>query len=86
MKPPRDIGPIHFVRIGCVGMSGITEMLDNLGMKGANYANKANVKWPREMALRSRSGAANIEAERMCGAGDGHSVMPVREFGLGCMR
>ncbi len=29
MKMPRDIGPIHFVGIGGIGMSGIAEVLVN---------------------------------------------------------
>ena len=31
MKLPRDIGPVHFVGIGGIGMSGIAEILHNLG-------------------------------------------------------
>ena len=31
MKMPRDIGPIHFVGIGGIGMSGIAEVLANQG-------------------------------------------------------
>src|ERR1700686_4304000 len=31
MKLPRDIGPVHFVGIGGAGMSGIAEVLANLG-------------------------------------------------------
>jgi len=31
MKLPRDIGAIHFVGIGGIGMSGIAELLANLG-------------------------------------------------------
>ena len=31
MKLPQDIGPIHFVGIGGIGMSGIAEVLANLG-------------------------------------------------------
>jgi len=30
MKLPRDIGPVHFVGIGGIGMSGIAEVLANL--------------------------------------------------------
>lgn len=33
MKLPRDLGPIHFVGIGGIGMSGIAEVLLNLGYK-----------------------------------------------------
>jgi UDP-N-acetylmuramate--alanine ligase len=31
MKLPRDIGPVHFVGIGGIGMSGIAEVLLNMG-------------------------------------------------------
>src|SRR6476646_6953176 len=31
MKLPRDIGPVRFVGIGGIGMSGIAEVLANLG-------------------------------------------------------
>ena len=31
MKLPSQIGPIHFVGIGGIGMSGIAEVLINLG-------------------------------------------------------
>ena len=30
MKMPRNIGPVHFVGIGGIGMSGIAEVLCNL--------------------------------------------------------
>jgi UDP-N-acetylmuramate--alanine ligase len=33
MKLPRDIGPVHFVGIGGIGMSGIAEVLANLGYR-----------------------------------------------------
>ena len=46
MKLPRDLGPIHFVGIGGIGMSGITEVLINLGYKvqGSDASENANVK------------------------------------------
>lgn len=46
MKLPRDIGPIHFVGIGGIGMSGIAEVLVNLGYKvqGSDVADNANVQ------------------------------------------
>ena len=31
MRLPNEIGPIHFVGIGGIGMSGIAEVLINLG-------------------------------------------------------
>jgi UDP-N-acetylmuramate--alanine ligase len=50
MKLPRDIGPIHFVGIGGIGMSGIAEVLANLNYKvtGSDVAESANVKRLRE--------------------------------------
>src|SRR5215470_5300213 len=50
MKLPRDIGPIHFVGIGGIGMSGIAEVLLNLGyaVQGSDAAENANVKRLRE--------------------------------------
>src|SRR5262252_10288275 len=46
MKLPRDIGPIHFVGIGGIGMSGIAEVLSNLGymVTGSDVAENQNVK------------------------------------------
>jgi UDP-N-acetylmuramate--alanine ligase len=47
MRPaPLDIGNIHFVGIGGIGMSGIAEVMHNLGYKvqGSDLADSANVK------------------------------------------
>ncbi|HEX5777704.1 MAG TPA: UDP-N-acetylmuramate--L-alanine ligase [Xanthobacteraceae bacterium] len=46
MKLPTDLGPIHFVGIGGIGMSGIAEVLANLGyrVRGSDQAENANVK------------------------------------------
>jgi UDP-N-acetylmuramate--alanine ligase len=43
---PLSIGPIHFVGIGGIGMSGIAEILHNLGytVQGSDVAANANVK------------------------------------------
>ncbi len=50
MKLPEKIGPIHFVGIGGIGMSGIAEVLINLGhtVQGSDAADNANVKRLRE--------------------------------------
>src|SRR6267154_2300562 len=50
MKLPRDTGPIHFVGIGGIGMSGIAEVLINLGytVQGSDAADSANVKRQRD--------------------------------------
>src|SRR5215831_16644993 len=50
MKLPNDIGPIHFVGIGGIGMSGIAEVLINLGytVQGTDASDSANVKRLRD--------------------------------------
>jgi len=50
MKLPPKIGPIHFVGIGGIGMSGIAEVLINLGytVQGSDTADNASVKRLRE--------------------------------------
>ena len=42
MRLPREIGPIHFVGIGGIGMSGIAEVLCNLGytVQGSDAAER----------------------------------------------
>ena len=54
MKLPRDIGPIHFIGIGGIGMSGIAEVLANLGYRvtGSDVADSANVKRLREKGIK----------------------------------
>jgi UDP-N-acetylmuramate--alanine ligase len=54
MKLPRNIGPIHFVGIGGIGMSGIAEVLVNLGYTviGSDVADGANVKRLRELGVK----------------------------------
>src|SRR6202142_3219027 len=54
MKLPRDIGPVHFVGIGGIGMSGIAEVLANLGytVTGSDVADSANVKRLRDLGLK----------------------------------
>jgi UDP-N-acetylmuramate--alanine ligase len=65
MKLPRDIGPIHFVGIGGIGMSGIAEVLANLGytVRGSDVAESANVKRLRENGIPVTVGheAENVE-------------------------
>ena len=50
MKLPAEIGPIHFVGIGGIGMSGIAEVLINLGytVQGSDASDSANVKRLRD--------------------------------------
>jgi len=50
MKLPSELGPIHFVGIGGIGMSGIAEVLVNLGyqVQGSDASDNANVQRLRE--------------------------------------
>jgi UDP-N-acetylmuramate--alanine ligase len=50
---PLTIGVIHFVGIGGIGMSGIAEILQNLGYKvqGSDIADNANVKRLRALGV-----------------------------------
>ena len=50
---PLTIGIVHFVGIGGIGMSGIAEILHNLGYKvqGSDQADGANVKRLRDLGV-----------------------------------
>jgi len=45
MKLPRDVGPIHFIGVGGIGMSGIAEVMVTLGYKvqGSDLTDNYNV-------------------------------------------
>ncbi len=53
MKLPRELGPIHFVGIGGIGMSGIAEVLNTLGyrVQGSDAAEGANVHRLRQKGI-----------------------------------
>ena len=53
MKMPREIGPVHFVGIGGIGMSGIAEILHSQGYKvrGSDMAANPNVLRLRDMGI-----------------------------------
>ncbi len=61
---PLSIGTIHFVGIGGIGMSGIAEVLHNLGyaVQGSDIADSANVRRLRENGIAVAVGheAANL--------------------------
>ena len=54
MRSPIDTGLIHFVGIGGIGMSGIAEILINLGyqVQGSDASDSANVKRLRDIIQR----------------------------------
>ncbi|MDQ0996421.1 UDP-N-acetylmuramate--alanine ligase [Phyllobacterium ifriqiyense] len=53
MKMPLNIGLVHFIGIGGIGMSGIAEVLHNLGYKvqGSDQSDSANVQRLREKGI-----------------------------------
>lgn len=57
---PLSIGIIHFVGIGGIGMSGIAEILHNLGyaVQGSDIAESGNVKRLRDLGIEIRIGHA----------------------------
>ncbi|MGB5949829.1 MAG: Mur ligase domain-containing protein, partial [Parvibaculum sp.] len=72
MRPaPLDIGTIHFVGIGGIGMSGIAEVMRNLGyeVQGSDVSESANVKRLRTLGIPVKVGhaASNL--------GDAHVVV-----------
>src|SRR5580698_4100073 len=67
MRLPREIGPIHFVGIGGIGMSGIAEVLCNLGytVQGSDASESANVARLRDKGI---SITVGHKAENVAGA------------------
>src|SRR5260370_37891037 len=66
MNLPRDMGPMPFVGVGGIGMSGIAEVLMNLGytVQGSDQADSANVKRLRDKGVKVAIGHA---AENLAG-------------------
>ncbi|WP_455372163.1 Mur ligase domain-containing protein, partial [Limibacillus halophilus] len=66
---PLDIGIIHFVGIGGIGMSGIAEILHNLGyqVRGSDAAENANVTRLRGLGVEVEIGqkAENVEGAQV---------------------
>jgi len=62
---PLDTGVFHFVGIGGIGMSGIAEVLKNLGyqVQGSDIGDSANVKRLRKLGIEVKIGhrAENVE-------------------------
>jgi UDP-N-acetylmuramate--alanine ligase len=64
---PESIGPIHFVGIGGIGMSGIAEVLHNLGyrVQGSDLTDGANTRRLAELGI---AVAIGHRAENLAGA------------------
>ena len=73
MKMPRNIGPVHFVGIGGIGMSGIAEILHNQGyvVQGSDMAANPNVQRLQGMGIRIEIGQDRPELAAV-GVGNGH--------------
>ena len=67
MRLPREIGPIHFVGIGGIGMSGIAEVLVNLGyaVQGSDASDNYNLDRLRKKGAKVSVGH---KAEKIDGA------------------
>lgn len=65
MRLPREIGPIHFVGIGGIGMSGIAEVLVNLGyaVQGSDASDNYNLDRLRKKGAKVSVGhnAENVD-------------------------
>ena len=65
MKLPPKLGPIHFIGIGGIGMSGIAEVMHNLGytVQGSDAADNYNVRRLAEKGMTTFIGheAKNVE-------------------------
>ena len=66
MKMPPNIGPVHFIGIGGIGMSGIAEVLVNLGytVQGSDQAENANVQRLREKGVNDLRRPCGRESRR----------------------
>jgi UDP-N-acetylmuramate--alanine ligase len=53
MRGPRDVGPVHFVGIGGIGMSGIAEVMNTIGyrVQGSDVAENYNVARLRKLGI-----------------------------------
>lgn len=53
MMLPQEVGPIHFIGVGGIGMSGIAEVMHNLGyqVQGSDLSNSANVERLRGLGI-----------------------------------
>ena len=62
MKMPQDLGPVHFIGIGGIGMSGIAEVLHMLGytVQGSDLSESANVKRLRDKGIAVKVGHDDI--------------------------
>jgi UDP-N-acetylmuramate--alanine ligase len=69
MKMPREVGPIHFIGIGGIGMSGIAEVMATLGyaVQGSDLSDNYNVARLRKSGIDVAIGhaAANLKSAQV---------------------
>jgi len=69
MKLPTKLGPIHFIGIGGIGMSGIAEVMHNLGytVQGSDASDNYNVKRLAEKGIKTFIGhqGENVEGAEL---------------------
>ena len=69
MQLPQKLGPIHFIGIGGIGMSGIAEVMHNLGytVQGSDAADGYNVRRLAEKGLKTLVGhrAENVDGAEL---------------------
>jgi UDP-N-acetylmuramate--alanine ligase len=69
MKMPREVGPIHFIGIGGIGMSGIAEVMATLGysVQGSDISDNYNVARLRKSGIEVAIGhaAANLKSAQV---------------------
>jgi UDP-N-acetylmuramate--alanine ligase len=69
MKMPREVGPIHFIGIGGIGMSGIAEVMATLGyaVQGSDLSDNYNVARLRKSGIEVAIGhaAANLKSAQV---------------------
>jgi len=92
---PMSIGVIHFVGIGGIGMSGIAEILHNLGYKvqGSDLTDNANVKRLRDKGIKiaigheaKNLGEASVVVTSSAVKRDNPEVVAAREASLPIVR
>ncbi len=94
-KLPLDIGVIHFVGIGGIGMSGIAEVMCNLGyaVQGSDLSENANVQRLRALGVpiavghsAENIGDASVVVISSAVKGDNPEVAAARKRGLPVVR
>ena len=77
-RQPQEVGPIHFIGIGGIGMSGIAEVMLNLG-----YDVQGSDAKDSEIVQRLRTLGARIEiGQESYGGSSRFNGMPAAGFGV----